>query len=560
MLRLGSAWVIVNALLMAPLWLAWVLGVGPRGGWVALEAALLVGLLAVLPRRPWSRVLSHLISAAIVLVVVITWADLVFQVALARSLNLFVDLYLLSAVYNLAVGNSGLLMTLAMALGALLLLGLITWGVARLIMPAEAEGKGPARVTPRAFGLALIALFALGWAATDQVTISRDQPAPQERGAFVSPTAQLVATQADHLREVREVEERFTTELATAPNSYAGEPGLFAKLQDRDVLVVFIESYGMAVLDVPILAGMIRPRLDTLAQRVEAAGLHMATGAYTSPTQGGQSWYAHGTVLSGLWLDNQPRYDMLIASDRETMVDDFRHAGYQTSAVMPAITMTWPDGERLGFDQMFTAPNIPYAGPPIFWVTMPDQYTWSFIREVRDSAQGRPLFLTAGMVSSHAPWAPILPMLDWDSIGDGRVFERYRAEGHPPETLWLDIGKLRFGYGRSIDYSLQAMTGFAERYVDDRMLLVVIGDHQAAPWVTGGRGNRVPVHVIAKDPALLEPFLESGFLPGAFPDPARRPARMDEFRHWLVRAYSDGNVSSPTTQSPGSAPHPKNGR
>jgi hypothetical protein len=214
---------------------------------------------------------------------------------------------------------------------------------------------------------------------------------------------------------------------------------------------------------------------------------------------------------------------------------------------MPAITMSWPDGDRLGFDDLYTTPNIPYAGPPIFWVTMPDQYTWSFIgNDVRAQAAGKPLFVTAGMVSSHAPWTPILPMLDWDSIGDGRIFERYRAEGHPPETLWVDTNALRRGYAQSIDYSIQAMTGFAERYLDERTLLIVIGDHQAAPWVTGAKGNRVPVHVMSRDPALLEPFLEWGFLPGAIPDAQQqRPPRMDELRDWFVHAYSDSSAASP---------------
>jgi hypothetical protein len=88
------------------------------------------------------------------------------------------------------------------------------------------------------------------------------------------------------------------------------------------------------------------------------------------------------------------------------------------------------------------------------------------------------------------------------------------------------------------------MAEFAERSLDDRTLLVVLGDHQAAPWVTGADGSEVPVHVIARDPTLLTPFLEWGFRPGPFPDPGRSPPRMDEFREWFVGAFSRG-VSAP---------------
>ena len=86
------------------------------------------------------------------------------------------------------------------------------------------------------------------------------------------------------------------------------------------------------------------------------------------------------------------------------------------------------------------------------------------------------------------------------------------------------------------------MAEFAERFLDERTLLVVLGDHQAAPWVTGASDRDVPVHVIAREPALLQPFLEWGFRPGAFPEPAGSPHRMDEFREWFVRAFSGGAV------------------
>mgnify|MGYP002526463374 FL=1 len=99
-------------------------------------------------------------------------------------------------------------------------------------------------------------------------------------------------------------------------------------------------------------------------------------------------------------------------------------------------------------------------------------------------------------------------------------------------------------YAQSLDYSLQAMAEFAERFLDERTLLVVVGDHQAAPWVTGASDPDVPVHVIARDPALLEPFFEWGFRAGPFPDPQDSPPRMDEFRDWFVRAFSGGASTS----------------
>ena len=535
MIRLVSGWVLVNGLLLAPLWLTGAVTDDPAPAWLSLEAALIVGAMALLPRRPWSRGLAWILAAGVILFLVASLADLIFRVSLGRPLNLSLDLYLLSAVYLLAVGNSGFLRTL-LGFGAIAVsLALSAFATAWLLTPAASDRERPLPwLVPWLGGVAVVAALTLG-------LIGRSAPAIGHR--LATPAVQLVLEQAELVRATRREREAFAAELERQPRGFADLPGLLSRLEGRNVVVAFIESYGMAALEDPEFAATIRPRLDEAAARIEGAGLHVATGELASPTLGGQSWYAHGTLLSGLWLENQLRYDLLIASERETLVDDFRRAGYRTAALMPAITSSWPEGIRLGYDNVYSKSSIPYAGPPFYWVTMPDQFTWSFLGEiVREAAT--PLFVEAAMVSSHAPWTPVLPLIDWDSVGDGAIFEPYREDGYPPEELWWDIQALREGYARSLDYSLQAMAEFAERFLDDGTLLVVVGDHQAAPWVTGASSPDVPVHVIARDPALLEPFLEWGFSPGAFPDPEGSPPRMAEFREWFVRAFSGGTSAS----------------
>jgi hypothetical protein len=336
----------------------------------------------------------------------------------------------------------------------------------------------------------------------------------------------------------------FAADLEADPARFAGMPGLLQGLEGRHVVVAYLESYGVAAIEDPELAAVVRPALERGAERLDIAGIAVVTGTLESPTLGGQSWYAHGTMLSGLWLENQLRYELLLASGRETLVHDFRRAGYRTATVMPAITTSWPEAVLLGYDDVYTSQSIPYSGPPLYWVTMPDQYTWSFVGDVLERAP-EPLFVETAMVSSHAPWTPVLPLLEWSELGDGSAFEPYRLEGYPPEDLWWDVDALRENYGRSLSYALDAAFRFAERYLDDRTLLIVSGDHQAAPWVTEAEGADVPVHAIARDPDLLEPFLEWGFRPGALPDPQRSAPRMDEFRDWFVPAFSDGSPTPP---------------
>ena len=65
------------------------------------------------------------------------------------------------------------------------------------------------------------------------------------------------------------------------------------------------------------------------------------------------SWLGHGSAISGLWLDNQLRYELMLGSGQPTLVDDFAAAGYRTVALMPQITMAWPEGRLLGYDEIW---------------------------------------------------------------------------------------------------------------------------------------------------------------------------------------------------------------
>ena len=252
------------------------------------------------------------------------------------------------------------------------------------------------------------------------------------------PVYRLVRDQATRWAETHRDRDVFLAELEEKRADYADVPGLFSRLDGRDVVLAFIESYGAVALEDPRYAPVVGPRLDDLEARVEAAELHVVSGWLVAPSQGGQSWFGHGSMLSGLWLDTQVRYDVMLASGRETLVDDFRRAGYRTAALMPAITMAWPEGARFGYDEVWARGDIDYAGPPLNWVTMPDQFTWSFLENtIRVKDPSRPLFAEVGLISSHAPWTPILPVLDeWDAIGDGSVFAPWEnARGEPARAL-----------------------------------------------------------------------------------------------------------------------------
>ncbi|MEQ1855154.1 MAG: hypothetical protein ABL963_01725 [Longimicrobiales bacterium] len=527
MVRLVGAWVLVNGLLLAPSWI--VAGVFDTPfAWLSVEATVLVGAMALLPARPWARVLAWVVGGAVVLLAMALVANLVFEQSLGRALDLSLDLYLLDAVYRLAVGNLGRTITWLAIVGAVGVGTACVAGLGWLLSPLRGDSVEEGWFTPARVGSGFVVVgIVLGVAGFGLPSVVARAPAP---------ALAFVYRQSLEFGARREERATFFADLQNEP-ALPAPPALLGRLEGRAVVLAYVESYGMAALDDPQFASVVRPLLDSAQGRLDAAGIHQVTGSFVSPTLGGQSWYAHGTMLSGLWLENQLRYELLLTSERETLVDDFRRAGYRTATVMPAITTPWPEAVRIGYDEVHTAQSMPYAGPPLYWVTMPDQFTWSFMGALLRDATG-PVFIEAGMVSSHAPWTPIVPLVEWDDVGDGSVFEAQRMEGDPPEEAWWDVDILRSGYAHSLAYSLESMLQFTERYLDERTLLIVAGDHQAAPWVTGSSSPNVPVHVMARDAALLEPFEELGFVRGAFPDASQAVHRMDEFRTWFVGAYS----------------------
>jgi hypothetical protein len=79
--------------------------------------------------------------------------------------------------------------------------------------------------------------------------------------------------------------------------------------------------------------------------------------------------------------------------------------------------------------------------------------------------------------------------------------------------------------------------------------MIVVGDHQPAPLITGeDAGRDVPIHVIAGDPALLEPFRDWGLAAGMRPTGAPI-GRMDTVRDWFLAAFSDYGSESLIVQA-----------
>ena len=522
MLRLLGIAVLLNLLLLLPLWLRFE-AISTR--WVALEALLIVALVVLLPagRLGWLRPPLTLI---VLMAVLAGLGDVATHLAFGRSLNLYLDLPLLHSVFHLLEGNLGAWVAWAVSLTSLLLIGLVGWALNLGLRSVQRQTTGGVATVVAALMLvASTALMAAQWHHQRWLPVAR------------APAMDTLRFQGQQLIETHRAHRDFSARMSASPTQAAALPGLAG----RDVLLVFVESYGASSVFDPRFSEVTLPRLDEMAKRLDAAGLSVATGMLDAPIRGGQSWLAHASTLSGLHIDNSLWYRLMLASGRPTLVDDFRASGHRTLTVMPAITLAWPEGEAYGFDEIHAAADIDYAGPPLNWVTMPDQFTLHHFEQRIRRSMDAPLFAQIALISSHAPWTPILPVLDdWDTIGDGSIFHRWEGAGIPPDELWQDLERVRDHYALSVDYSLEVSARWAADYLGDEALLILLGDHQAAPLIIGEEaGYGVPVHVISGDAALLEPFLARDFVPGMLPGSSNPTAGLDALRAWLYEDFGE---------------------
>ena len=341
-----------------------------------LELPAVVLLLLAFP----SRALRAAITLALTLIAVLKLADLATRAAFVRPFNPVFDADLVPAAWRLSSGAVGwplaLLGALALAAAILLLAGALWWATGRIAGLAPRRGRA---------ALAVLAAAAVALAATDAAR-AFDPPGDAN-------TARLAW---EHLRDARAARRNLAAFRAEAARDrYADLPpeAILPALRGQDVLLVFVESYGRAVLENPRYAPTITAALADAEARLAAAGLAMRSGFLTAPMIGGQSWLAHGSVLSGLPVDDQGRYRAMIASPRRTLLHLAQAAGWQTVAVMPAITLAWPEAGYFGYDRVLAAADLGYRGKPFNWVTMPDQFTLASLeRQVLDATPRPPVF------------------------------------------------------------------------------------------------------------------------------------------------------------------------
>ena len=143
------------------------------------------------------------------------------------------------------------------------------------------------------------------------------------------------------------------------------------------------------------------------------------------------------------------------------------------------------------------------------------------------------------LVSSHIPWAPLPTMVAWNKVGDGSVFDPMPARSEPATTVWRSQNTVRQFFGRSIQYSLTALTSWVTELNDPNLVLILFGDHQPHTTVSGaGANHEVPISIVARDPSVFRQIASWHWQDGLLPGPKAPIERMSAFRNQFLGAFS----------------------
>ena len=495
-----------------------------------IEAIVAAAVLLVVPvrlRKPAALAIGAGIGALTLLKVI----NVGFLLNLNRRFDPVLDWPLLGDGFNYVEETSGrpiaVLAAVGAAAGGIALIGVTALAVLRLCGIAARHHRTAVRAVPAviaawvAFALVGVTLFPYAPVASDSTvmlaknTLLRVPKALEEQRAFAA------EAENDHFRDVP-----------------AGQ--LLRGLAGKDVVIGVVESYGRSALDNPKMAATVGPALDAADAQLKAAGFGARSGYLTSSTYGGGSWLAHATFQTGLWIPNQGRYRQAMASNRTTLTKSFQRAGWHTVAMEPGNKHTWPEAGFYGYEEVWDSRNLGYKGPQFGWSSMPDQYTLSvFQKQVYAQPRRAPLFAEVTLTSSHTPWAPLPEMVDWDAIGDGSIYGPIAARSTQKEETWQSTGKVRGAYAQSVAYSMDSLISWATKYGNDDLVMVIFGDHQASPRVSGqDAGHDVPISIVAKDPAVLDRIASWGWTPSMRPDDDAPVKGMDKFRDLFLSAYA----------------------
>jgi hypothetical protein len=494
-----------------------------------LEGLVLIVLAVVLPSRG-RRILAVTVGVALTLVITLKVINYEVFKTFNRPFDPIGDTSQLGngleTLRSLVGRTETSLIEVGAIVGIVVLVVLLTLATLRLTRVAAANRRWSLRVVA-----GLGAVWALCWAFGAQLISHTPIASTLSAGLIVD---QVHALQADiHDRGV------FAKQINKDAFRNTPTDQLLTGLRGKDVLLVFVEAYGQQAVQGTSFSPEVDAALKQGDKRLQSAGFSARTGFLDSATYGGISWLAHSSLQSGLWVDTQLRYNQLLSAKRFTLAQAFKQAGWRTVDDVPSNDRAWPQGEKYyHYDKIYNRYQVGYHGPTFTYASMPDQYIFSALQRLELAKPHRkPLFAEVDTVSSHMPWNKIPRPIGWKQVGNGSIYNKIPMI-HETGAFWSNPTRVKAAYGTSIVYAMNTLTSFVQHYGDKNLVLIVLGDHQPLPIVSGHNSNHdVPISIIAHDPKVLEQIGSWGWNAGLRPKATAPVWPMSAFRNRFLTAF-----------------------
>jgi phosphoglycerol transferase MdoB-like AlkP superfamily enzyme len=479
----------------------------PEFVWVWLVLLALVAWRGALSRRS-----LNIFTFVFLLLVLGRYGDVTVPSLFGRPINLYWDGANIPRFLWVSVQEKSWWQSAAIVV----IVGLLFWGLfhlLRAVIAVTARDAAPYALRSR-----------LGWAMTSLAVLLA--VANQAGASFTWP---LVAKPVipSYWRQVQFLTAAFSPQhqAALLPATTAVDAAMAAKsantlgaLGGRDVYLIMLESVGAITYDDALAARTLGPSRERFAADIAASGRHVVTAFFRSPTFAGGSDLAQLGVLSGIDLSDPMRHDLLLTTQRPTLISLFKAQGYQTFGLYPALNWEWPERAFYGFDVFIERRDLGYTGPAMGFWELPDQFTAARFEKIHPRDNGAPpRFVFFPTITCHLPFSPVPPyQAEWSRVLSAQPFD----EDETHQTLaqkpnWLNMAP---DYLRMVNYTYQWLGAYFRQPEPREAIYVLIGDHQPAASITGeGASWDVPVHIVSRDSKLLGRFIEQGFRPGMEP-------------------------------------------
>jgi hypothetical protein len=329
------------------------------------------------------------------------------------------------------------------------------------------------------------------------------------------------------------------TDIQNKQRALARLPAGLERLGNKDVFFFLIESYGSTALLKPQHFARLAPMFDGFVAKLQSKGMDVRSNWLDSPTYAGGSWLAHATLATGVRNGDALEYAVVLGTKPPplTLATVMARTGRRTVTVQPGMTRPFPEGMVEGFAAKYYLAAFNYQGPSFGWAPLPDQFGVDYIHRHEVLPAKSPLFIQYAMVSSHAPWNVQAPVLeDWSTLGDGSVFKGVTPYRYP--VSWTNIAEGGEAYADSLLYDFAVIEHYLIEMLKRDALVIIMGDHQPPGVAAPDPSHAVPVHLIARDPALLARFESVGYVPGMIPGPTGQVKGMETFLPFLMEQLS----------------------